>query len=346
MNTTPCLRLPLAALALTAFLSSCALISPKDVEAERAGPMPTDPFAASLREGYLELAYDEAAGKDFWDANYFLDKARRAGANEAVGPQWISQRYFAPPIEQELARVRRTLLELLGSPIVRKRAPAESARAQVMFDCWLEEQEEGFQPQDIAACRQGFEAALAAARDKAALGQDLFVVIPGEDGHVGSVYVRSGQRRVVLDGSFAAAQIRGKQGLETLEVEPSEVEEVFGSALAARPIPPASYSLYFPQDSLELVSASEPVLQALLVDIARRPVAEITVIGHTDRVGALDYNDRLSLQRAERVVTFLVERGVATEGIQTAGRGEREPLVPTEDGVAEPRNRRVEVSVR
>jgi OmpA-OmpF porin, OOP family len=70
------------------------------------------------------------------------------------------------------------------------------------------------------------------------------------------------------------------------------------------------------------------------------------VVGHTDRQGSLEYNDGLSLRRAERVRAQLVRIGIAGERIGVAGRGERAPLVPTEDGVAEPRNRRVEIIVR
>ena len=70
------------------------------------------------------------------------------------------------------------------------------------------------------------------------------------------------------------------------------------------------------------------------------------VIGHTDRVGTTQFNDGLSLQRAERVRRALVELGIASERIRTAGRGERELLVSTADDVPEPRNRRVEINVR
>jgi outer membrane protein OmpA-like peptidoglycan-associated protein len=70
------------------------------------------------------------------------------------------------------------------------------------------------------------------------------------------------------------------------------------------------------------------------------------VVGHTDSVGTVQDNDALSLRRAQTVSRFLAERGIAVQNIETAGRGERELLVVTKDGVADARNRRVEITVR
>jgi outer membrane protein OmpA-like peptidoglycan-associated protein len=84
----------------------------------------------------------------------------------------------------------------------------------------------------------------------------------------------------------------------------------------------------------------------VLLAIATRPVPELTVAGHTDSLGTDQYNDALSLRRAERVRGLLVARGISPASIVAVGRGKREPLVPTPDGVAEPRNRRVEITVR
>ncbi len=70
------------------------------------------------------------------------------------------------------------------------------------------------------------------------------------------------------------------------------------------------------------------------------------MIGHTDRVGTVPYNDALSLRRADRVRNDLVQLGIPSDRITVAGRGEREPIVATEDEVPEPRNRRVEITVR
>ena len=70
------------------------------------------------------------------------------------------------------------------------------------------------------------------------------------------------------------------------------------------------------------------------------------IVGHTDRQGAADANDALSLRRANAIRELLISKGFRAELIDPVGRGEREPLVPTEDDVPEPRNRRAEVFVR
>jgi outer membrane protein OmpA-like peptidoglycan-associated protein len=107
-----------------------------------------------------------------------------------------------------------------------------------------------------------------------------------------------------------------------------------------------SFLLYFLEARDELTPESRQVMQQVFAEIARRPAPEIVVIGHTDRVGAVPYNDALSLRRAAKVRDDLVKLGIPADRIQIAGRGEREPLVTTEDEVPEPRNRRVELSVR
>jgi outer membrane protein OmpA-like peptidoglycan-associated protein len=57
-------------------------------------------------------------------------------------------------------------------------------------------------------------------------------------------------------------------------------------------------------------------------------------------------NDQLSLRRAQALRDRLLAAGADAARIRTAGRGEREPAVPTDDGVAEPRNHRIEITLR
>ncbi|MBK6638431.1 MAG: OmpA family protein [Rhodocyclaceae bacterium] len=91
---------------------------------------------------------------------------------------------------------------------------------------------------------------------------------------------------------------------------------------------------------------SAPVIAAIKAELSKRPAPEITVIGHTDRVGKLEGNDELSKRRAEAVRDILSGDGIKAASMEVAGRGEREPVVATADEVAEARNRRVEISIR
>jgi outer membrane protein OmpA-like peptidoglycan-associated protein len=175
---------------------------------------------------------------------------------------------------------------------------------------------------------------------------DLYVLLPDREGRSGVLQVESGGQRAALDQPYAAVRVPEPGRIQAGTVSEAEARQAFGSALDARPPRPTSFIVYFLVDRDELTPESTQTLDRITAEIARRPAPEIVVIGHTDRVGTTSYNDALSLRRAERVRDELLKVGVAPERIRLEGRGEREPLVPTEDEVAEPRNRRVEISVR
>ena len=171
------------------------------------------------------------------------------------------------------------------------------------------------------------------------------VLLPDPEGRATALVVRSGQQELVLDRPYAAA-LRQAGAVSAYTATPAEVAERFGAALAAQPARAASFVVYFVEGRDELTPESLPELDRLKAELAARPAPEITVVGHTDRVGGVAANDALSLRRAQSVKETLVAAGLPEGIIETAGRGEREPLVPTADEVAEPRNRRVEITVR
>ena len=175
---------------------------------------------------------------------------------------------------------------------------------------------------------------------------DLVVIIPGPDGTVGAITVRHGSEERTLDDAYAVARIPAHGRLQVGRADAREIREVFGAALDAQPPRPLLFRLFFVFGTDTLTTESAQVLAQVADEANQRPGAEVVVIGHTDRVGSDEQNDVLSLQRAERIRGELVQLGIAVDRIQTVGRGERDPLVPTEDDVAEPRNRRVEITVR
>lgn len=177
---------------------------------------------------------------------------------------------------------------------------------------------------------------------------NLVVVLPESDGHVGAVVVhKDGGDNLVLNHAYAAAGAgAGSHGMAPVEVTRQETQQIFASALAAQPIPPKSYILYFISDSDDLTPDSEAQFAAIYAEIDKRKAAEIVVTGHTDTFGTVDYNDTLSLARANVVRKLLIAHGLPADSVTAVGRGKRQLLVPTADQVHEPRNRRVEITVR
>jgi outer membrane protein OmpA-like peptidoglycan-associated protein len=177
--------------------------------------------------------------------------------------------------------------------------------------------------------------------------RELVVLLPDLDGKTGAVAVtnpRGGSG--VLSKPYSMTLLEKGDRVEAPSIASDEVNKLFSHAIAAQPQRPISFLLYFLQDTDEYTPASREAFEKVFAEVARRKVAEVTVIGHTDRIGSVEYNDALSLRRAERVRRDFVDRGIPTHAINTAGRGEREPIVPTADEVSEPLNRRVEINIR
>ncbi len=203
--------------------------------------------------------------------------------------------------------------------------------------------------------RNAFSSGLTAALAAALLGAcaanhppQLVVVLPEAGGKVGTVVVTGVEGgSTTLNKPYAAARVDtvgGKSELRT--VSEGEVRKSFGGALAAQPIRPISFQLYFLEGTDEYTPESKEAFEKVFAEVARRKVAEIAVIGHTDTVGGVEFNDALSLKRAARVRNDFTGRGIPPDSVSIAGRGERELVVPTADEVSEARNRRVEISVR
>ena len=179
----------------------------------------------------------------------------------------------------------------------------------------------------------------------AARPQGTVVLLPDAQGRDTAVLVQQDGGELLLDRPHAAAELTSRGPLKA-ESSGAQVQARFGAALAARPATPQQFTLYFVEGKDEFTDESKRALDGVLAEIAQRPVPDVLVIGHTDKVGNDAFNDALSRQRAEVVRRALVARGVAAENIVVVGRGKREPIVPTADGVAEARNRRVEILVR
>jgi outer membrane protein OmpA-like peptidoglycan-associated protein len=126
----------------------------------------------------------------------------------------------------------------------------------------------------------------------------------------------------------------------------ADVKRLFGEALAALPPAPRHFILYFRFESDALTPESTALVPEILKTVKELPVPEVVVVGHTDTMGEAKANLALGLKRATSVRNILVEAGLAASTIEVTSHGEADLLIKTPDNRAEPRNRRVEITVR
>lgn len=126
----------------------------------------------------------------------------------------------------------------------------------------------------------------------------------------------------------------------------AEVKRVFGGALAALPPSPRHFILQFRFESDTLTAESTALVPEILKAVKALPVPEVVVVGHTDTMGERRANVALGLKRANSVRDILAKAGLVRSTIEVASHGEADLSVRTSDNTPEPRNRRVEITVR
>lgn len=208
---------------------------------------------------------------------------------------------------------------------------------------------EGFAP--LAVCIAIFLLTTACATMRhpspQATSSDTIILLPDDQGKTGAIIVSgTGGEQILSEPRQAITVPAGDAPREPFIMPQNEVNSLVGPALAALPKPPVQFILYFRHDTTELTKESLARLGDVVRSIRERAPADVSVVGHTDTMGTRRYNNRLSLKRARAVAALLKEKGVDLSSLEITFHGEDNLLVPTGDQVPEPRNRRVEVSVR
>jgi adhesin transport system outer membrane protein len=170
------------------------------------------------------------------------------------------------------------------------------------------------------------------------------VLMPSPDGTVGKVLVRGKDGQQLLTQAQTGADLDGSKAPFAVKIE--DLWRDFGPALSARPAMPEQFLLYFEVGGTELTLESKALLPQILERARSRRSLDMSVIGHTDTQGAADANEALALQRATGIAQQLRQLGLADAVIAVESHGERNLLVPTPDDTPEPRNRRVEITLR
>ncbi len=170
------------------------------------------------------------------------------------------------------------------------------------------------------------------------------VLLDNADGSAGAITFTDANGTVAVNRSKNAVNLDGATAPYT--VDDNTLQKDFGAIIAARPQAPASFLLYFESGGTQLTAESQALISKIVADAAKRPAADISVIGHTDTEGDADANEKLGLQRAQAVSGLIAGAGLKAVETTVTSHGERDLLVKTPDNTAEPKNRRVEVTVR
>jgi outer membrane protein OmpA-like peptidoglycan-associated protein len=175
-----------------------------------------------------------------------------------------------------------------------------------------------------------------------------FVLLPSPDGQVGKVTIANKAGEMPLEKPFESVDLLYPDALpsQSVVMTETEVNSIFREALAAQPTAPVTYLLYFEPGTSKLTRESEKLLPQILEYIRRTNSSDISISGHSDKVGSRDVNIKISRERANMIAKQLIEMGVAPEALEVASHGMELPLVDTPEGTPEPRNRRVELVVR
>lgn len=101
----------------------------------------------------------------------------------------------------------------------------------------------------------------------------------------------------------------------------------------------------FAFDDSSLNPAFMPSLNQLAQTMKQYDKTTIVVAGHTDAVGSVEYNNRLSERRADSVRAYLVGQGVAAHRVQIVGYGKAMPLADNSTEAGRAKNRRVQITI-
>ena len=98
-------------------------------------------------------------------------------------------------------------------------------------------------------------------------------------------------------------------------------------------------------DSDQIRGESAKNLRALAASLDKYPNTDLLIVGHTDAVGTVAYNQSLSQRRAMAAAEYLISQGVSRSRLQAVGRGESEPISGNDTETGRQLNRRVEVAI-
>ncbi len=303
-------------------LSACSDIFGSGEEAPGTG----SPFTQGLATAYTDLANQAEALPDedsgifstltlgLFDSEAPKDMLKRAFTAKADLANGGEEPAIEAPPNPAAAPAHDRLVAALN--VGKDKFPEQAARAQSDYDCWVL-----------------FGMVPAAAANAATCKSQLDTSLPQLE-----VAIRPASAPIMP----APAPV--------IAPPPAPVTTAPVAPIAAPVTPPSpatsNFTVYFDFDSWTLTAEDLAVLTNVINTARSGGQSHITVVGHTDTSGSSDYNQKLSVRRANVVVEALVDMGARRAAIQASGVGETDLAVQTGDNVKEAKNRRTVVDLK
>lgn len=172
------------------------------------------------------------------------------------------------------------------------------------------------------------------------------ILLPEEDGSTGSLIVMAEDGAVEMNTAYTSSIVGTSTPTAPEKIDKELVEKKFSRVIAAQPEQPESYFLRFTLGTSQLTKESKELVPDIIKSVENRKFPSVSIIGHSDTAGNEKYNIKLSEKRAQVVKKILLNSGLTIKTLFVESYGESDLLFPTADGVADSRNRRVEIMVR
>ena len=256
-----------------------------------------------LNEYKIQATFEAEEMHDWNSAKLYSEKGLKSLEHNNIYPEEVSYWEIPKNKIRELQLGYDNLMSVYNEAKIID--PLNLAKAISAFDCWAEQEEEGWQTWDIKRCKEKFLNAT----------HNLYEKLSSNKNQTEIQNKKTKNKDEIIDEATIVTKNKNNELLQII---------------------------YFDFDEFMLSSVSYKKIN-LFLNKYKNQINEYIVVGHTDTKGSKNYNITLSIKRAKIVKQILVENGVESSKIKILGKGEEKLAIMTPDDTKQAANRRVEI---